>query len=250
MFLPAFLALSLSASSVPAHREIVGPIFLRGLGFALAYDSKAFGNVQVMTLPDRSAMKIANEPLGELEPSGMRFTFFAIPKHSSKPLMLMGHLDCLALLDGNAKASPFVRTAAQVLQTFLAKRAEQPSTEGPVPDLNEPLAAQPFHPHLSNFETPYCSGILFVTADPKEDGSLRGETLRLVFQGLSKDGKHYLSGQWHISHPGLSKLRLKGTLPKQREAYRDMVESLLNQGSFDPALQAVEATLKSLRPTD
>jgi hypothetical protein len=97
------------------------------------------------------------------------------------------------------------------------------------------------------------SGILFLTqySQEIEPNPVNNEELTLSFQGITKDGRHYVAARLAITHPSLPRgIDFTAQIERDRQyRYLKKSERLLEEfgeDSFQPSLQRLKALLSSV----
>lgn len=105
------------------------------------------------------------------------------------------------LESANAKQFPSITAAAKDLKKMLAKRPKVPSSDLPVyPPSGAALA---LFTHLTYLDGAWGSGYGAVVEFAQDTPRANNADLVYYFQGLSKDGRYYVTASFALQHPDL-----------------------------------------------
>jgi hypothetical protein len=159
--------------------------------------------------------------------------------------------------------SPYLQTfdaQIQSLQTLLRKRPA--SWQGKMPYLPYVDATQSFHTHLKYINFKGGQGVGFVVRYDIEGTLVQDRQLAYAFQGITEDGRYYISATFPIAAPSLN-LPNNGTINihegynfsstdrhgKKYKAYLKTIQNKLGKlpaDKYTPNLQLLEELLGSL----
>lgn len=122
-----------------------------------------------------------------------------------------------------------------------------------LPDWELTDAEQTLHSKIQIVDTPWCSGIQYLTQEVQDNCPVQNDSLMYEFQGLSKDGKYYISISLAVANPILSEQgpNVDHYTKEQMDAYLLGMEKRLNEAkdeSFSPSLVELRALVQSIRP--
>lgn len=150
-------------------------------------------------------------------------------------------------------AYPSLNGAAVDLQKILRERPHSFERRRDVPDIPPNNAGPSILSRFQYLDFRSGSGILFLTqySQEIEPNPVNNEELTLVFQGITKDGRHYLAVRLAITHPSLPR-GIDFTDDIQRDRgylYLRRAEEELegfSEESFQPSLKSLKALLSSI----
>jgi len=152
------------------------------------------------------------------------------------------------------KAYPDLVACAQGVKERLAKGAPKGLALKDWPLWNCPDSAPTIFAKPRRVETPWCTGLIFLTRYTQEEGSpVDNNSLTGTFQGLSRDGRYFIYADIPMTQASLPKEGkdlAERPLDEIRAYYRS-VEQQLNAApdeSFCPSLGVLDSLLQSLRP--
>lgn len=150
-----------------------------------------------------------------------------------------------------AAAYPNLAVRARRLEAVLRARPALPEKRAELPDLGEIDCEREIvaKPQFVDFHGG--SGMLFLTQYVQEFRGINNEELACVFQGMTADGRFYISARFAAAHPALPKdIDAVKPVPTARQAqYLKRVETELDHfpgNSFQPSLEDIKALLASL----
>ena len=151
------------------------------------------------------------------------------------------------------KAYPEITAAAAELRQILKNRTEAPVTTKDLPDLPIIEAEQSIKSKIQFVDFVAGLGILFLTQYTQEmfPNPINNEELTCDFQGMTNDGKYYVSARMAITHPSLPKGIDFTENVKRDKKLRYMKEeekrlNLLSDDSFQPSLTELKKLLASI----
>ncbi len=185
----------------------------------------------------------ANSPYWEMLPQHTRLTLqgYPISQHLLKPQIFVYPVNELGNYNENAGK------IASNLQVTLQNQAPVGPDMPFLPLFNaaQVLVAQPDYFAFQNG-----AGVRYLTFFSQGIVPVNNAELMYTYQGLTQDGKYYVSAVLPINHPGLP---AGSKAPEQIDgfkAYLQNITDLLNQqpaDSFTPSLDQLDAMLKSLK---
>jgi hypothetical protein len=225
-----------------------------------AYDAKVYGKIEVEDVPKSIVEEDAlptetpahscfhlkdTRPLPALD-KGARYFY---PAYSTICIIPLSD----ASVTDFAKSYPNVNQAAEKLRKLLRDR---PRRFKFYDDLNELPNNNASGAILSRVEyLPFKTGkgVLFLTQYSQDvlATPINNEELTCVFQGLSEDGKYYVSARLAITHPSLPKgIDFTSQIKTDKGGnYLKRAEQRLNrvsEGSFRPSLTALKSMIASI----
>lgn len=149
---------------------------------------------------------------------------------------------------------PSIAREVLALKTLLSV---DPTTLNESIPLFPPFGAQQvIHPQIKYLNFQGGEGVRFVTLYAQDVAPLTNDGLFYTFQGLSSDGKYYVSAFWQVKTDKLpnsyqdAKITDYDAWAKQYETYRADTEKMLNQVSpdaFTPNLTLLDQMIESLQ---
>lgn len=142
---------------------------------------------------------------------------------------------------------------AQGLQNLRAVLAARPNIPaGNLPMLPVVTASQILRAQVQYLDFPGGSGIRYVTAAGLDVSPLSDSVLFYTFQGLTSDGKYYVSAFFPITHPSLpaDSSNAEAVIGPDFVAYRDATVNALNsaaESSFSPEIRIFDLMMQSLK---
>lgn len=146
----------------------------------------------------------------------------------------------------NAKQFPSITAAAKTLKSLLAKRPAIPKSELPVYPTSD--AALAMLTHLTYLDGDWGSGYGAVVAFAQDTPRATNADLVYYFQGLSKDGRYYLTASFALRNPKLpadSDAAYKDDPNGTSEADTQLLEAQPGE-SFTPKLDELRKLLASI----
>ena len=151
-------------------------------------------------------------------------------------------------VDAYRSIFPYANDIFDNLQTLLAN---QPSNPERIPFLPIFNAAQLMRAQVKYFDFQNGSGVRFLTIYGQSALVVNNQELFYTYQGMTNDGKYYISAILPISHPSLpatSPTNLDQNFYEEFEAHITEVTNQLNgqaDDSFAPTLSALDAMMQS-----
>lgn len=104
-----------------------------------------------------------------------------------------------------AKSYPEITAGVNKLRQVLSKRSALPASSKELPDLPLNNAGRSFNSKIQFQDFQSGAGFLLLTqyTQERESNPLNNEELTCLFQGVTNDGKHYVSARMAITHPSL-----------------------------------------------
>lgn len=258
--LPVLLALGELGTGLPAAAQSrSATALLQGRGYQLAFDQACFSRAEAGK--EAKVVGRAGEPQDGVGPARVRFSLKplapAFVKDKAEFMRREAELRVFALEDPSGKAltqayPAFARNLKRVKEILQAKRVAAPIGKD-LPAWNMWECGQSIHARASRVETPWCIGLQYLTTCQQDVAVPENGNLTYFFEGISRDGKHFISAQIPIGHPALP---LPGLDPdradmKEITAYFLRVEKTLDaapEDSFFPSLKVLRELLQSLAP--
>jgi len=234
---------------------------VRGYGIQISYPRTYFSGSRV-----ESAPRLTEEENGGDYPDGIapaRVTFFLkllTPKfkHTSNEWFgLEAKVVVLPLKDPTVKsfekAYPFFSKTAIRLKTILESGSLKWTVNQNLPDWNQQDCVQSIHAKAGLLQTPWCTGLHYLTTCLQEASEIDSDRLTYKFEGLSRDGNHYVSIEIPIANPLLPIVApgIESADPKTLNEYFNRAEKLLDAAdgdTFFPPMRIISELVQSLAP--
>jgi len=219
---------------------------LEGEGFSLQAP-ELLGQGQIGRPPRLTHEENGTDIPYDVAPPRTRFTFSGGTVLEVIPLTDPGVTDF-------GKAYPDLATCARDVQGLLAKGAPRGLIMQDWPLWNCPDSAPTIFAKVRRVETPWCTGLFFLTRYTQEEGSpVDNSSLTGTFQGLSRDGRYFIYADIPLTQASLPKegQDLTERPAEEIRAYYRRVEQQLSEapdGSFNPSLGVIDSLLQSLKP--
>lgn len=220
-------------------------------GVSFSFDSALAQSAQGAFLP---AVPVQQAPaLGGGAPEGIRFLFNNQPPsdffNPTQPQVYVYPVEGLKALD------PTVAEGVASLEKILADGTVAPDASIPVFPLIP--ASQAFHAQTQLLDFVNGTGVGFITYYAQDVAPLRSQQVFWTFQGLTLDGKYYVSVFWNISSPALPEERnISGAeydaFAKEYETYLNTIVTTLDAlppAAFNPNLSLLQNMVRSLNVT-
>jgi hypothetical protein len=258
IYLLFLLALGLSAC-VRHHVPELKTVALAGV--SLVYDAYDFPGAEAKKGPRLTNQENGDGVPVDVLPERLIFTLKdkrplpALAKGPRYFFPVFSEVTVIPLADPTVKdfqkAYPGLAVAAKNLQVLLQKRPALPSRRQDIPDLAEVDCGRAIVSKPQFFDFASGSGLLFLTQYGQDFQPINNEELACVFQGLSADGRYYLSAHLALGHPTLDRgIDTSHPVPEARQAkYLKHIEQELDffpDSSFNPPLQDLKVLMASL----
>lgn len=235
---------------LPLARVGTGKIVSAGAqGVSFSFDSSLAQSAQGTLLPQHPVEQAP--ALGGGAPQGVQFVFGgqALPDFfdPTKPQVYVYPVDGLKALD------PAVKKNVEALQQILDDGTVDPNAQIPVFPLIP--ASQVFHAQAHIIDFVNGTGISFITYYAQDVAPLRPAQVFWTFQGITLDGKYFVSAFWNIGSPALppETPAISGAdydaFTKQYTAYIDNITKSLDRlpsAGFTPNLSLLENMARSI----
>ena len=231
------------------------------LGFSFQTDGKAFRGVDA-TMAQRWTDANNGEDLPDpAAPAHPVFTLHPAPPAYLKPeerQFLDVRLELIPLSDATvqdfAKAYSDLTTASAGVRRLLKDGLGHPALNSNLPEWALIDAGQSFHAKVQVVESEWASGIAYLTQEVQDDRPVTNEGLLLIFQGVSQDGRWFISLKAPVSHPMLEdpEPQIDWDSASAVNAYLQRMETRLDrapEASFSPSLSGLLALVRSIRPS-
>jgi hypothetical protein len=260
----AILTLSCYGPSNPNAQEQVHELKeVNGAGVSFFYRTNDFGEVEI-----KKEEKLTPPDMASYIDEGFAPEHFCFRLKDKRPLPAFeqgpryffparSFICAIPLKDSSVKdfggSYPSLNRAAEVLQKILHERPDEFEHRRDVPDIPANNAGPSILSRFQYLDFRSGSGILFLTqySQEYEPNPVNNEELTLVFQGLTKDGRHYVAARLAITHPSLPR-----GIDFTDEIERDMQWRYLrktekeleefSEESFQPSLKSLKAMLSSI----
>ena len=235
----------------------------RNAGVSFIYSTNDFAEIKV-----RKERKQTAPETGDAIDEGFAPEHFCFSLKDKRPLPALDQgpryffparsfICALPLADPSVKdfgrAYPGLNSAAMDLRRILRERPEKFARRRDVPDIPNNNTAPSILSRFQYLEYRSGTGILFLTqySQEIEPNPVNNEELTLVFQGITKDGRHYLAARLAITHPSLPKgIDFTNHVERDRQwSYLKKGEKELDgfpEESFQPSLKSLKALLSSI----
>jgi hypothetical protein len=241
---------------------MLGKYRLFSIILMLALSMVACGQVSVLTPP--SGTNISSQGISFTIPTGLatatadevvpvsnglvmwpehiRFTLqgYALTNKALEPKISIFPVDEYAQLSNESG------TTLRTLQSLL--KSQQVSASDMLPFLPEPRAQQMLHVQEKFINFGNGSGIRYITEYSQAAFPNIGSDMFYTFQGLTSDGKYYVSISLPIELPQLNGV----SAPESSDTYPDYLTSTINllnraDNTFNPSLESLDALVQSLQ---
>lgn len=220
-------------------------------GASFAFDSQLATSAQGKTIPPTP---VANEPaLGGAAPQHIRFTFNDTPTQDffdpRQPQVYVFPVQGLKPLD------PMISQGVDELQQLVSTQpvsVTQPIFVFPLIPASQVIRSQVKYLDFQNGK-----GVRFVTYYAQDVSPITSDRIFYTFQGLTSDGKSYVSVFWTLGTPALPNdvnvtLAAKDydAFAKQYDTYLANTITLLDslpEGGFEPNLMLLDNLVRSIR---
>lgn len=147
------------------------------------------------------------------------------------------------LHSADAKKFPSITTAAKKLKALLAKRPATPPSELPVYPPSD--AALEIVTHFSYIDGAWGGGYGAVVIFAQDTPRVTNADISYYFQGLTKDGRHYVTATFALTNP---KLPANYEVADQNATTKDDIKFLkkLPADSFTPPLDEIRKLIESI----
>lgn len=233
----------------------------KGVGYQVTWDPRDFRAVEATQAPRLTQAENGTDIPFDVAPARAKFTLHAQPPRyyvqgEKAPTDATYGLQFIPLQDPSvpdfAQAYPDVVGEVEGLKDLLRTRPTQVKFGTSIPEWTCIDTEQTLHAKVQYLETPWCSGVFFLTQHTQEAGTpISNQGLIASFQGLSRDGKVLVEITLPVSHPSLTG-KIGDLIPEDQiqARYRE-IETRLTQASddsFSPPLGRLRALIQSLGP--
>jgi hypothetical protein len=247
----------------PSHRAVSEG------GITFVYSPADFGGLKVESVPRLTAQEIGNGV-----PSGQGPAHNCVNLESKRPLPALdkgpryffpsqSFVCAVPLTDSSVEdfnaAYPLLRDAAASLRKIIRARPRQFGrlnkwgTWDGIPDYPYSHSGYSLRSRGRYLDSRTLSGILFLTqySQDTQPSPANNEELTYNFQGLTRDGRHYVAARFAVTHPSMPKgidfVGRAGTDKQLRYLRRDELRlNRLAEDSFAPSLKSLKALLSSI----
>jgi len=249
----------------PGNVQLLDRKFVEFKGVSFHYSPKIFGNVRLEEI-DAYPLKEPDWKPDRVAPEHLLFTFDFGREYSKKAHVSVYPLNKFPkMYSVNPESVKSIEEKIEALGKALNDKTYR--LEGEIPHLPFADASQDFHSKVHHFNFENGKGILFVTHWSHGAGLLSNHNLIYRFEGLSDDGKFYVTAETPVSVdflPDESPDEFEGhtyedlfedyKVPKsERKRFDTYINSItsrmekLNAGDFRPNLETFESLISSLR---
>lgn len=156
-------------------------------------------------------------------------------------------------------AYPDLWKSADEIRLILKSGVPRVKARAYLPDWDCVDIGQTIHAKAEVVKGAWCNGVQFITQYTQEETGIDNQGLRYVFQGLSNDGKYYISASIPIAHPSLPQQApyLDQNPGEPNDHYSERVnqhylnvEEMLNKqsgNSFQPSLDTLQSLIQSCK---
>jgi len=237
---------------------------VKNAGVSFIYSTNDFAAVEIKKKPKQTVPDI----IGGAIDVGFAPEHFCFYLKEKRPLPALeqgpryfyparSFICAISLKDSSVKdfggAYPSLNRAAPRLQKILRERPHKFKSRRSIPDIPRNNASPSIVSRFQYLDFRSGSGILFLTqyANEMQPNPVNNEELTLNFQGLTKDGRHYLAARLAITHPSLPKgIDFTNDIERDRQwSYLRKGEKELeglSEESFQPSLKSLKALLSSI----
>lgn len=223
--------------------------FFEGISFY--YDPSLAKSVQAEVLPATDPAS-DNMPAFEVNPRIVDFKFndFVVSTDSQTPRVMVFSVEEYQKLD-----SENVDKEVSALKKLLEVKPSVSS--GTIPVLPIWNAAQVIRTNLKYVSFQNGEGVRFVTQYGQDISPITNERIFYIFQGLTRDGKFYISAEFPVNNPALpanydSAMKDTNieTLAKNYQKYVSSTQDQMNgfkDDSYTPSLTLLDAMIQSIK---
>jgi|WetSurMetagenome_2_1015567.scaffolds.fasta_scaffold02321_11 hypothetical protein len=234
----------------------------QGSGFVVDYDPAAFGKeFRITEEPRLTAAENGTDIPLDVGPARTKISFAPIPPAFLTEGERWGSegawIRIVPLQDSGVpdfqKAYPNLARDAAELRSLLGNGRFVPGVSGNLPDFNCVDCAQTIHAKFQRIDTPWCSGIQYVTTCVQEAAQIGNPDLEFTFVGLSKDGRYYIVGHVPLAQPSLpvpgpdltsaDEARVKDYYLQAEQKVNALADD-----TFSPPLGTLREMIQSIRP--
>lgn len=259
--LPCLLILALTGCH-SWHRGALPPLrTAKGYGFSFQYSAATFKSYKVTQEARWTEQDNGDEVPSPTAPAHTKFTLQqeipAYAREKGRDPFTESEIVVLPLHDTSvpdlAAAYKYFLQDASDLRKILKDGVRPVALGSTLPEWELEDAEQTIHSKIQIVDTPWCSGIQYLTQDVQENCPISNEELGYQFEGLSRDGTYYISISVPVANPILSEQGpdVDNYTKEQMNAYLLDMEKRLNQAkdeSFSPSLVELRALVQSMRP--
>lgn len=224
-------------------------------GVHFSYDPSVFGNVKSEVVPEYPLKEPDYKPDG-VAPEHVRFTFDFGKEYSKAKISVYPLNEFPKVYSVNPDSVERMKKDIEALKKVIKDASIR--HEGEIPHLPFIDASQVFHSKVRHYNFENGKGILFVTHVANECGFIINGDLIYRFEGLTNDGRFYITAETPVSVgflPNESQDEIDGYTWKDLCAhhYDDYINSItsrlekLNPNDFRPNLEKFESIISSLK---
>ena len=260
----ATLILVCSVSFTPKAREQALDLKeVKSAGVSFIYSAKDFGEVEIKKVEKLTPPDMASYVEEGFAPEHF---CFRLKDKRSLPALEQGpryffparsFVCAIPLKDSSVKdfgeAYLSLNNAAKHLQKILRERPDEFEHRRAVPDIPANNAGPSILSRFQYLNFRSGAGLLFLTqySNEMQPNPVNNEELSLVFQGLTKDGRHYVAARLAITHPSLPRgIDFTDEIERDKQwRYLRRTEKELegfSEESFQPSLKSLKALLASI----
>lgn len=231
------------------------------LGFTFRIEGPAFQGVDAATAKRWTDADNGPDLPDPTAPAHPVFTLHPIPAaylKAEERRFLDATLDLIPLSDATVpdftKAYSDLVTTTTAVRKVLGTGPGHPALRTNLPEWALIDAAQSIHAKVQVIQGAWASGIAYLTQEVQDDVPVTNEGLLFIFQGVSRDGRWFISLKAPVSSP-----ELVGPVPAvdwdstpALNAYLHRMETRLDQApdaSFSPSLSGLLALVRSIQPS-
>jgi hypothetical protein len=229
--------------------------------FAIRYNALSFESCK-----GEKAVRLTMQDIGtdipfDIAPARARFTLTTISpafvKEKWDKWRNEASIEIIPLTDPSApnfeEAYPDLQSSVRGLREVLKEGVVRTTVSQQFPDWNCVDSEQTIHSKTQIIDTPWCSGVQFLTTYVQEASEVSNENLMFRFEGISKDSLYFIAIQIPLAHASLP-FAAPGIADADQAKvidYYSQTEAKLNQiddAEFVPSLISLRELIESIHP--
>ena len=177
-------------------------------GVSVTYDAALAREVRAETVRAMPLMDEGDKPDGVF-PEHVAFTLVGVegaPADSFEPVVRVSSV--AEYLKAFSVSSGYVRLAERTLNELRRLIRRRPAAlKGNVPMLPFPDGTEIFHAHVKYLRFRGGAGVAYLTQGQQDDSLINSQQVSYEFQGLTDDGRFYVSATFPAGAPGIAATR-------------------------------------------
>jgi len=233
----------------------------RAQGFEVQWDARDFTSCAISPRPRLTMQENGTDIPIDVAPGRVRIDLVSpLPPFyingEKAPATQEHNLELIPLQDASVPdfnvAYPNIASVAKELRSLLKASPVRVDQGDSIPEWNDVDMEQTIHAQIHYVDTPWCSGVLFLTQHIQEMGApITNHGIAAIFQGLSKDGKFLVAATFPVSHASLT-TDPPDLIPEAqvKDTYRRIEDQLnrASEDSFSPPLSRIIRLVISVKP--